>query len=93
VSASVNTTSLIAEGDIPCADSNTICARRHVTTEPEVRRTIRNSRWPSSFVISRNNTLAAKSAPSRRDDPGRRSSTATASSPVMSTGKRCRAHH
>jgi hypothetical protein len=38
----VNTTSLIAGGDMPCADSNTICARRHVTTEPLVRRTIRS---------------------------------------------------
>jgi hypothetical protein len=57
VSGSVNTTSLIAGGDMPCAESSTICARRHVTTDPDVRRTIRNSRLPSSLVISRNRTL------------------------------------
>jgi hypothetical protein len=52
VSGSVNTTSLIRGGVIPCAESNTICARRHVTTDPDDRRTIRNSRWPSSLLIS-----------------------------------------
>jgi hypothetical protein len=65
VSGSVNTTSLIAGGDIPCAESSTICARRHVTTDPEERRTIRSSRLPSSLVISRNSTLAAIAPPGR----------------------------
>src|SRR4051812_14473726 len=54
---------------MPCAESNTICARRHVTTDPDARRTIRSSRLPSALVISRNCTLAAKSAPSRRAIP------------------------
>ena len=62
----MNTTSLIRGALIPCAASNTICARRHVTTDPDVRRTIRSSRLPSPFVISRSRTLATKSAPSRR---------------------------
>src|SRR3954463_11986485 len=66
VSGSVNTTSLIRGGVMPCAESNTICARRHVTTEPDARRTIRSNRLPSSLVISRNCPLTAKSAPSRR---------------------------
>jgi hypothetical protein len=42
----VKTTSLIRGGVIPCAASSTICARRQVTTDPDVRRTIRNSRLP-----------------------------------------------
>src|SRR4051812_2386809 len=66
VSGSVNTTSLIRAGVIAWAASSTICARRHVTTDPDVRRTIRKSRLPSSLEISRSVTLAAKSAPSRR---------------------------
>ena len=37
----------------PCADHNTIWARRHRTTDPEPRRTIRNNRLPSSLMISR----------------------------------------
>jgi hypothetical protein len=45
-------------GVMPWADNNTICARRHGTTDPDVRRTIRSSRLPSSLVISRNATLA-----------------------------------
>src|SRR5271169_4261504 len=65
VSGSVNTTSLIAGGDIPCAESNTTCARRHVTTDPDARLTIRSSRLPSSLVISRNCTLAAIVPPGR----------------------------
>src|SRR5271170_639113 len=65
VSGSVNTTSLIAGGDMPCAESSTICARRHVTTDPDVRCTIRSSRLPSSLVISRNCTLAAIAPPGR----------------------------
>ncbi|MGI8776509.1 MAG: hypothetical protein ACR2LJ_03795 [Acidimicrobiales bacterium] len=34
-------------------ESRTIWARRHVTTEPELRRTILNKRLPSSSGISR----------------------------------------
>jgi len=70
VSGSVKTTSLIAVGLIPCADSSTICARRQVTTEPELRRTIRSSRFPSSALISRSFTRAAMEAsrsPTDRD--------------------------
>jgi hypothetical protein len=44
---------------IPCADHSTICARRHVTTDPVPGRTIRISRRPSSSLISRTCTLAA----------------------------------
>jgi hypothetical protein len=44
VSASLNTTSLIAGGVIAGADSSTICARRQVTIDPDVRSTIRKSR-------------------------------------------------
>lgn len=43
-------TFVIAAASMPCADNNTICARRQVTTEPELRRTIRSSRLPSSLV-------------------------------------------
>src|SRR5271156_3226331 len=63
VSGSVKTTSLIAGGDMPCADKSTICALCHVTTDPDVRLTIRSSRLPSSLVISRNCTLAAIDPP------------------------------
>jgi hypothetical protein len=48
----VNATLAIWVMSIPCAESSTICARRHVTTDPEQRRTIRNSRLPSSFANS-----------------------------------------
>ena len=46
----VNATWAIWATSIPWADSNTIWARRHVTTDPEDRRTIRNRRLPSSFA-------------------------------------------
>ena len=45
----VNAAFAIATTSMPWADSSTICARRHVTTEPELRRTTRSSRFPSSF--------------------------------------------
>jgi hypothetical protein len=48
---------------MPCADSNTIWARRHVTTEPELRRTIRSSRLPSSFEISRTRNRSLDTPP------------------------------
>src|SRR4051794_9659594 len=38
---------------MPCAESSTICARRQVTTDPVPRRTMRNSRIPSSLLIGR----------------------------------------
>ena len=41
---------------MPCADHNTTCARRHVTTDPDPRRTIRFRRLPSSSLISRTRT-------------------------------------
>jgi len=59
VSASLNTTSAILAAGICCAASNTICARRQVTTEPEPRRMIRKSRLPSSLLIERSSTRAA----------------------------------
>jgi hypothetical protein len=46
----VNATCAIRATPIPWADSSTICARRHVTTEPVPRRMIRNSRLPSEDV-------------------------------------------
>jgi hypothetical protein len=58
-SSDVNATLAIWGTSIPWAESNTICARRHVTTDPEDRRTIRNSRFPSSLVISRTRTRSA----------------------------------
>jgi len=45
------------------ADSRAICARRQVTTEPELRRRIRNSRLPSSPVISRTPARSATPPP------------------------------
>jgi hypothetical protein len=52
----------MAGTSMPCADSSTICARRQVTTEPELRRTIRSSRSPSWAVISRTRTRWATPA-------------------------------
>jgi hypothetical protein len=52
-SALVELTLAIPVTSMPCNDSNTICARRHVTTNPDERRTIRNNRFPSSTVTSR----------------------------------------
>src|ERR1700739_1614710 len=46
---------------MPWADSRIICDRRHVTTDPDERRTVRNNRWPSSWVISRTLTFSATS--------------------------------
>jgi hypothetical protein len=62
LSGSLKTTSAILVGGIRCAASRTICARRHVTTEPLLRRTIRSSRLPSSLLISRSPTRAANLA-------------------------------
>ena len=59
VPGSLNTTSAILAAGICCAASKTICARRQLTTEPLLRRMIRNSRLPSSFVIGRSSTRAA----------------------------------
>jgi len=58
-SSLVNATFAIAATSIPWADSNTICARRQVTTDPLSRRTIRTSRPPSSSSISRTRTRSA----------------------------------
>src|SRR3954453_4446710 len=48
-----NVTSAILATGMPCAESSTICARRQVTTDPVPRRTMRNSRIPSSLLIGR----------------------------------------
>ena len=45
----VKVTLAMAGPSMPCADSNTICAHRQVTTDPELRRTMRSSRLPSSW--------------------------------------------
>jgi hypothetical protein len=58
-SSLVNATSAIRATGMPCADSNTICARRQVTTDPEPRRIIRNNRCPSSSSRSRTWTRSA----------------------------------
>jgi hypothetical protein len=50
------------------ADSSTIWARRQVTTDPELRRTIRSSRLPSSLLICRTRTRSATLGSSRRPD-------------------------
>jgi hypothetical protein len=57
----VNTTSLIRAGLIPCAADNRICTPpgHHPTRR---RRTIRSA-WPPPLAISRDATVAAKSAP------------------------------
>nr|WP_169314089.1 hypothetical protein [Streptomyces piniterrae] len=52
-SALVNVTSAIFATGMLCADSNTIWARRQVTTDPLPLRMIRSSRRPSSSSISR----------------------------------------
>src|SRR4051812_41740627 len=52
-SGDVNATPAICATSIPCADNNTICARRHVTTDPDDRRTILSNRLPSTLSISR----------------------------------------
>src|SRR5690606_3735949 len=57
-SGDVKATFVIWVTSMPCADSNTICARRQVTTDPEDRRTILNSRLPSSLSISRTNSFS-----------------------------------
>jgi len=62
-SALVKVTCAIRTGSMPWADNNTIWARRHVTTEPLLRLTIRSSRLPSSLEIVRTRTLAAMIAP------------------------------
>lgn len=64
-SALVKLTFAIAATSMPWADSSTICARRQVTTDPESRRTVRNSRLPSSLVISRTRTHSAIWAPEK----------------------------
>ena len=48
---------------MPWADSRTTCARRHVTTDHELRRTIRSSRLPSSLMISRTRTRSTAVLP------------------------------
>jgi hypothetical protein len=70
----VNATLVIAATSIRCAESNTICARLHVTTDPDERRTVRNNRLPSSDVNSRtrNPSRATGSSSSRATRPSLR---------------------
>ena len=51
-SSDVNAILAIAGTSILCADHNTICARRHRTTDPEPRRMIDSNLRPSSLVVS-----------------------------------------
>ena len=51
---------------MPWAESKTICERRQVTIEPELRRTARSSRLPSSFEIPRTLIRSAIFSSSRR---------------------------
>jgi hypothetical protein len=51
-SGEVKATLAICATSIPWADSSTIWARRHRTTEPDERRTIWSRRLPPSLVIS-----------------------------------------
>jgi hypothetical protein len=70
----VNATLAIWVMSIPCAESSTICARRHVTTDPEQRRTIRNSRLPSSFANSRTRNPSRTTPPDLDQDQAARPS-------------------
>jgi hypothetical protein len=67
--------------------SNTICARRQVTTDPLPRRTIRGRRMPSSSLIGRMSTRAAISPPDdvNHDSLGHQRL-------IMRTGKHCGRH-
>src|SRR5260221_1204081 len=69
-SSLVKVTRAIGGASIAWAERSTICARRQVTTEPELRRMIRSSRLPSSFEISRIRTRSAMRPP-RDDDRSR----------------------
>jgi hypothetical protein len=74
-SACANATFAIAAASMPWADSSTICARRHVITDPEARRMIRISRRPSSSSSPRRVTkhrAGACSRPSARRRTARR---------------------
>ena len=62
-SSLVKVTLAMAGTSIRCANSSTIWARRQVTTDPELRRTIRSNRLPSSLVISRTCTRSATAPP------------------------------
>ena len=55
----MNVTSAVFATGMPCADSNTICARRQVTTEPLPLRMIRSRRVSSSSLILRTRTRSA----------------------------------
>jgi hypothetical protein len=59
-SSLVNAGRAICATLIPCADHDTICIRRHVTSGPVPRRTIRRNRLPSSSPISRTRTRPAR---------------------------------
>src|SRR5215211_64765 len=59
----VKVTLAIPATSMPWTESNTICARRHVTTEPDERRTIRSSRLPSSIDTSRTRKPSRDTAP------------------------------
>ena len=58
-SSEVNAILAIAGTSIACADHNTICARRHLTTDPDPRRTIPRSFIPSAGARSRTCTRSA----------------------------------
>src|SRR6266704_2868218 len=68
---------------MPCAGHSTICARRHVTTDPDPRRTIRFRRLPSSSLISRTRTRPAIPASVTRS-----TSTGNPGTPGLARGNR-----
>jgi hypothetical protein len=59
----VKVTLAIPATSIPCTENNTIWARRHVTTDPDDRRTIRNSRFASSLETARTRKPSRDNAP------------------------------
>ena len=62
----------IAGTSMPWADSRTICARRHLTTDPEDRRTILNRTNDTEFqIMTSTRRQAGRRAPSTANLSGR----------------------
>jgi hypothetical protein len=87
----VNVTRAICGTSIAWAESSTICARRHVTTEPVPRRRIRNSRLPSSLLIGLTWTRSATETPHDKLSPG--GFAIPDHDPCQQQGKRCWLRH
>jgi hypothetical protein len=93
LSALVKDTLAIPTTSMPCTDNKTICARRHVTTDPELRRTIRSSRFPSSFETSRTRNPSRATTTSDPTPTYPTSLTPQTAPLVDLQGKRCRMRH